>query len=1150
MRVDSFYSQCQLDNPNDTSTSHRHRSLEAGDEYKESSAVGGMPDNTAITWAPETKQSPTGEEAESPMKTPVAREADGYFESEDNHGTGSPIAHTNDGWPGRSTASSGSLKAMSAYPTGGETVRRALSARSSFNQMRGRRHSKSQSTSAPRSKPNPDHPVYPDQSFASLSRPHPLRTRSSHPAQGMLYNDVKPRSPLQGAMTADNTPMSSPALFELPRSASAQAEEEERLHHLQTPKETHTVDIEHDVFTGNKMINNYEVVNELGRGEHGKVKLARNIENSHNVAVKIVPRYSRQRRLGRLGAPEDRTKKEVAILKKARHPNVVSLLEVIDDPNKNKVYLILEYVERGEILWRKKGVHDIVRIMNERYAEEKAGNHVAVETTEKERYDVELAKRRHEYNEKMHQRMPGPRDWSLEHSGDADSDLSRSASRQDLPSRTQSQDDVGDDLAGSMYGAYFTDAYRDRKFSIALSGISHLSSEITFGDDEENYVPALTMDEARRGFRDTLLGLEFLHYIGIIHRDIKPANLLVAKDGAVKISDFGVSYLGRPVAEEDPDNRLGEKDVSQLDDERELARSVGTPAFWAPEVCFEDVEMFEDGKPPKITGALDLWALGITLYCMIYARLPFYVGATRGLTESICYEEVFIPRTRLVPVDTTTPDKPTMHPPSTINSNKRLDFELKFEEVPEHVRDLIKKLLVKDPANRMTIMEAKQHPWVLDGESDPTKFVSGPSLADQPKETILSPNEKELDHAVVKRSIMERGVAMIGKVGNLAGSLLSRAGTLSRDGRKRAESTTSNSSESLPSPAGSASTVVKESRRKSAKVEDIANSLKASREHGHPLAQSEASSPQQEGDGYFEERRPRAPDRTVSHADSIRTLKGPAIEVQTDQPDSGLLHTMENIVEGAWGRLTSRTRHWTDRSASSSRQGSETDIHGAASVAMSTASATGSIEQPQMLREPPALSRDATVFPEDIMHSTGSDTKTEIHVPTDDNIALQPRPYPPLEPLSPDRAAFQPPASTDEAFEQAQEINTRKLILETQAAAQREADLANPRQVSSDECPPSPDDETYLQQAQPSASTISSAADDISLSMSNPSFGVASNASSPPTEGFLATVKMTDDAMKTSDTITERSVARGRALEERYEEDEESDDDGIMMGGR
>ena len=656
-----------------------------------------------------------------------------------------------------------------------------------------------------------------------------------------------------------------------------------------------------------------------------------------------------------------------------------------------------------------------------------------------------------------------------------------------------------DDLAGSMYGAYFPEAYRERKFSLAVSQISHLSSEPAF-DDEENYVPALTMDEARRTFRDTLLGLEFLHYIGIIHRDIKPANLLVAKDHGVKISDFGVSYLGRPITEDDQDNRLGEKDVSQLDDERELARSVGTPAFWAPEVCFEDVAMFEDGKSPKITGALDLWALGITLYCMIYARLPFYSTETRGLTESICCDEVFVPKTRLVPVDMT---EDLIHPPMSINSNKRLDYDLKFERVPDHLRELIKKLLIKDPARRMTMGEAKRHPWVLEGESDPTTFVSGPSLASQPKETILAPDEREVDRAVVKRSLVERVVATAGKVGTFASSLLSRSGTLSRDGRKRASSTTSNSSESLPSPAGSMSTVVRESRRRSAKVDEIASQLKASRDH--PLAQSEASSPVKEQDDYFEERRPRAPARMVSQADSVRTLK-PNVE---DEPDTGFLHTMENILEGGvttWNRLTSRTR-FGDRSASSSSQSSSLDIHGMPSVAMSTASAAGSIETPDMLK----------FSTEEAMQSTGSG-ETAV------------------------------PVSTLDGFEQAQEINNRKLVQESQAKAEAEAELAaNPRPELSDECPPSPDDETFLQQAKPSASTISSSADEISLNMSNPSFGVASNASSPPTEGFLAGLR-TEDAMKTSDTITERTVVTGKPLEEEYEDDEDdSGDEGMMM---
>lgn len=1024
-----------------------------------------MTDHSSITWDPKLKER-SEEDGHDAMKTPVARDIEGYFPnmpSDDNHVTATA---QEDG----KVSSSSSLKAMSESK---------------------RRHSKSQSTSTMRSRPNSEHPIYPNQSFAALSpRPNPpLRTRSSHPAQNMLYHDVRNGRP---SMTADNTPMSSPGLFEMPRSPSAPPKNEQ-LHYLQMPLETERAEVEFDTFSGKKIINNYLVVRELGRGEHGKVKLATNLTTDFEVAVKIVPRYSRLRRLGRLGAPEDRTKKEVAILKKARHRNVVSLLEVIDDPNKNKVYLILEYVERGEILWRKKGVSEIVKIMMRRFEAEKNGERVDFDPTEKESWELDLARRKHDYLQKV-RHAPNMRDWSLEHGpADSHSDISRTASRNDIPSRTHSHDELGDDLAGSMYGSYAPEAYRDRKFSIAVSAISHMSSELTWGDDDEHsYVPALTMDEARRAFRDTLLGLEFLHYIGILHRDIKPANLLVAKDGTVKISDFGVSYLGRPVTEEDAENKLTEKDVSAMDDDKDLSKSVGTPAFWAPEVCFEDPDIFEDGKPPKITGALDLWALGITLYCMIYARLPFYADE-RGLHENICVQEVFIPKYRLMPVDTTTPDTPVMQPSTTINSNKRLDFEVKFEEVPEDVRDLIRRLLVKDPAHRMTILEAKKHPWVLEGEVDPTQFIAGPELP-QAKEDILQPDEREVDRAVVKIGFVDRVVTAATKVGTYAGSLLSRAGTL-RDGNRKRASSAASSGDTTPSLAASTSTVGKqESRRHSLKADEVAAQLKATR-GDHPLAQSETSSPREGPANYFDdERRPRAPDRTVSHADSVRTVK--ALQRPQLREESTFMHTVENIVESATTSLNKLAArgYWGDRSPSSSRQSSSNDVHGPASVGLSTESAAGTMETPEELRSEPR----------------------SIHAP----------------------------ASTEDAFEHAQEINTRRLIAENQIAAKAAEEVVTP---VTDECPPSPDDETFLQ-AQPSASTIASSADEsISMNMSNPSFGIPSNASSPPTDHFLDAMKGAEESMKTSDTV---KTVIGKPLEQQVydEEDFSDDDDGLMMG--
>jgi SNF1-activating kinase 1 len=950
------------------------------------------------------------------MKTPLAREAESYFQDM------TPVSSSTSDHHGTGTAQrSNSTKSRSS---------------SSLH-----RHSKSATGSIKH-----EHPGFPNQSFSALSSRPPLRSRSSHPAQNLLYNDIRT------SRTADNTPMSSPGLFEMPRSPSAPPKPAESLHYLQMPKETYVVEVETDMYSGNKIINNYEVVRELGRGEHGKVKLANDLQRQAPVAVKIVPRYSRMRRLGRLGAPEDRTKKEVAILKKARHRNVVSLLEVIDDPNKNKVYIILEYVERGEILWRKKGVPEVVKIANTRYDMEKEGAEPNLELEDKEAFALEMAKKRHDWK----QRLPvGMRDWSLEHGpSDSHSDISRTASKERFPSRTQSHDELGDDLAGSMYGSYAPEV-RDRKYSLAWSAISHMSSEHPWEEDDElSFVPALTMEEARRAFKDTLLGLEFLHYIHIIHRDIKPANLLVAKDGTVKISDFGVSYLGRPVTEADAENKLTDKDVSALDDDKELSKSVGTPAFWAPEVIFEDPEMFHDGKPPKITGALDLWALGITLYCMIYARLPFYADEN-GLHENICHQEPFIPKYRLMPVDTTSPDAPVTEA-REINSNKRIDFEVKFERVPDDVRDLIAQLLTKDPAFRMTIADAKRHPWVLEGEPDPTQFISGLDLP-APKERILQPDEKEVERAVAKISLLDKVTNAAKSTVSYAGNLLSRA----RSERKRASSANS-SGDTTPSPQSTATI-------KGPKAEEVAAHLKASREH--PLAQSETSSPHEGPADYFDdERRPRAPDRAVSHADSVRTVKA------TRAGLGDFVQTVENLMEGATTTLN-RWSQFTERSPSSTRANP--------SLGLSTESVTGSIETPEELR-------------------------------------------------------------SQTPFEQAQEINTRRLIAETQAA-KTEQDVITP---VTDDCPPSPDDETMYRPptdiaARPSESTIASSADDLSTHPSNPSFGINSNASSPPTDQFL--IKLRGDEMKTTDTV--RHV--GRPLEDQWEEgefDDEDEDEGLMMG--
>ncbi|KAK5054577.1 hypothetical protein LTR84_001468 [Exophiala bonariae] len=1257
-----------------------------------------MAENTGIRWDPNLRQPrrstcsasgtpPTQPEATSPAaestrndsddlltqrNTPVALSAQRSVEPVDDtiygeldllspHDSANPASaqlQAQQSLPASAPNSSQSLNALSEkdFNHSGKSISRALSARASHGQIRGRRTSHSKSASLSTTKRSAfERPPYPDQSFTALQsqshnpRPHPpLRTRSSHPAQNLLYNDMstwiaqsRDRGvSAHGAKTADNTPMSSPGLFSSAGllTASSLTDIGPQLHHLQVPKETDLVDIDHDVYTGNKFINNYEVVRELGRGEHGKVKLGRNMETGIWVAIKIVPRYSVKRRLGRLGAPEDRTKREVAILKKARHANVVSLIEVIDDPTKNKVYLILECVEKGEIKWRKPGVREVLSVNISRYDQERRGADLTLEPSERDLFHVAQAHRRHQTADRARalqfQQFHSIPNWSLEHGGDEPEDddqlhdISRTPSQQfqgsNSVSRTDSHDTFPDTtLAGSMYGAYDSYDYRERKFSVAASAASHMSSEFNFEEisDEHSYVPALTLEEARRAIQDTLSGLEFLHWIGIIHRDIKPANLLIASNDRVKISDFGVSYLGRPTTDKDPENNLTEKDVSALDDEKELARSVGTPAFWAPELCYEDVSMFTDSVAPKITGALDLWALGITLYCMVYARLPFYANEEMGLHEAVCTTEVFLPKTRLVPVDTSV-DKPSSQIPVSINSNKRTDYELKFEEVPEAVRDLIRCLLVKDPMKRMTISQAKQHPWVTEGMKNVARFIQNPGLEKESMKKILEVDEREVSHAVGKRNLIERAFDTAGRIAGITANYLGR--TSARKRAPSAATTTSHSSDSLASPS-SASTVgrferdkIRETRRSSLRGDEVLAALKTSRENTeHPLAQSETASPFDHPQEYFSQntvdhkaastgaspiverdQRPQGPDRVVStfsNADSVKTIRASQIHrlpvpmpeiAQEPERSASQERSVGARVGGIWEgikplvRIGSRDRRSKgDCSPNLSRDSSECDIQaprGGPSLALSTASATGAFEQPDVLRT--TLS------------------------PTSYNISP---PAPHIDTTSLHKTAFQAPASTSEAFEHAQEVNQRRMILE--AHYQAEADAAVTRRSESqttleDECPPSPDDITFLRkqearaatdpselsiapvpiQAGPSASTIASSTDgygasSVSQSMSVPSFGIISSASSPPGEGFLGpevtdyqndTYSVGKEAepsfMRTADTVTRHGkpvqVATGSALEDRQgtshddaddinnDDDDDSEEEFMMMG--
>lgn len=108
-----------------------------------------------------------------------------------------------------------------------------------------------------------------------------------------------------------------------------------------------------------------------------------------------------------------------------------------------------------------------------------------------------------------------------------------------------------------------------------------------------------------------------VHFQGIIHRDIKPANLMWdEKHSYVKIGDFGVSHAQQLVT--------GEGDTVDPD---------FTPTFIAPEV------VSAEDRRTRTTKAVDIWALGVTLYCLLFGKPPWSGENRFALYNNICKED-------------------------------------------------------------------------------------------------------------------------------------------------------------------------------------------------------------------------------------------------------------------------------------------------------------------------------------------------------------------------------------------------------------------------------------------------------------------------------------------------------------------------------
>ena len=133
---------------------------------------------------------------------------------------------------------------------------------------------------------------------------------------------------------------------------------------------------------GNKYYNEYKYVKLLGKGSYSKVKLV--IKDDVKYAMKIIDKkvlknkkIFKQDNDGNVIVTNllKDALKEIAILKKLDHPNIIKLYEILHNYQKQKIYLILEYADYGDIVDydEESEIFSINKHVKERYAQDKLG---------------------------------------------------------------------------------------------------------------------------------------------------------------------------------------------------------------------------------------------------------------------------------------------------------------------------------------------------------------------------------------------------------------------------------------------------------------------------------------------------------------------------------------------------------------------------------------------------------------------------------------------------------------------------------------------------------------------------------------------------------------------------------------------------------
>jgi len=175
----------------------------------------------------------------------------------------------------------------------------------------------------------------------------------------------------------------------------------------------------------------------------------------------------------------------------------------------------------------------------------------------------------------------------------------------------------------------------------------------------------LTEDWARHLFRQLVDAVRYCHSHGVVHGDVSPENCLVTNNATIKLADFGGAAMYNPAG-------FGRE------------RVVGKSFYMAPEILM----LFDD--PPKVSAydgfQADVWSCGIIFFLMLTGGkiAPFAFPHTSDRWFRLLAEH---------------------------GVSAHLEVRGIRHQISEPACDLLSKILVIDPASRLTPTHILEHPW-------------------------------------------------------------------------------------------------------------------------------------------------------------------------------------------------------------------------------------------------------------------------------------------------------------------------------------------------------------------------------------------------------------------------------------------------------